>query len=208
MMKTGREGETETSNVGNGQAEADSAGPYQTHALYIRPVRTRYLVVVRNACACAVQGKCKARQGKYKKWGRHASRGAPPAFLPHLHLHLHLHLHIHLHQPSRGSSSSSGIIISCMAAPSIPNLLRLQPGGGRGGPGGRGRRPGGPAASPARTAVSAVSPDAAVQATDTDAAVSRLSAVDLGYLDDAYARLFVTGPPTRRLPIINRGERL
>ncbi|KAG6011520.1 hypothetical protein E4U54_008040 [Claviceps lovelessii] len=92
-----------------------------------------------------------------------------------------------------------------MAAPSIPNLLRLQPGGGRGGPGGRGRRPGGPAASPARTAVSAVSPDAAVQATDTDAAVSRLSAVDLGYLDDAYARLFVTGPPTRRLPIINRG---
>lgn len=45
--------------------------------------------------------------------------------------------------------------------------------------------------------------------TDNDAAVSRLSAVDLGYLDDPYARYFVRaadGPPPRRLPIINRGE--
>ncbi|KAG5950659.1 hypothetical protein E4U53_004629 [Claviceps sorghi] len=86
-----------------------------------------------------------------------------------------------------------------MAAPSIPNLLSLRGDGGGNGRRGRGRRPGGPAASPA------VSPDVAVQGTDTDAAVSRLSAVDLGYLDDAYAGLFVTGPPTRRLPIINRG---
>ncbi|KAG6020398.1 hypothetical protein E4U41_002861 [Claviceps citrina] len=87
------------------------------------------------------------------------------------------------------------------AAPSIPNLLGLR-GGGRGrgnGRGGRAGRPGGPAASPS------VSPDEAVRGTDTDAAVSRLSAVDLGYLDDAYARLFVAGPPTRRLPVINRG---
>jgi [phosphatase 2A protein]-leucine-carboxy methyltransferase len=29
--------------------------------------------------------------------------------------------------------------------------------------------------------------------------------VDLGYLSDPFARLFVQGPPTRRLPIINRG---
>ncbi|GAO16003.1 uncharacterized protein UV8b_04453 [Ustilaginoidea virens] len=85
-----------------------------------------------------------------------------------------------------------------MAAPSIPNLLSLKDGGrGRG----RGRRPAGPPDS----SCPGVSPDVAVQGTDTDAAVSRLSAVDLGYLDDPYARLFVSGPPTRRLPIINRG---
>jgi [phosphatase 2A protein]-leucine-carboxy methyltransferase len=35
--------------------------------------------------------------------------------------------------------------------------------------------------------------------------VSRLSAVELGYLSDPFARLFVQGPSTRRLPIINRG---
>ncbi|KAG5983474.1 hypothetical protein E4U55_008067 [Claviceps digitariae] len=100
-----------------------------------------------------------------------------------------------------------------MAAPSIPNLLSLR-GDGRGSANGRrnglgnglasGRRGRGPRLA-GRTASPAVSPDAAIQGTDTDAAVSRLSAVDLGYLDDAYARLFVTGPPTRRLPIINRG---
>ncbi|TWU76546.1 carboxy methyl transferase for protein phosphatase 2A [Metarhizium rileyi] len=82
-----------------------------------------------------------------------------------------------------------------MAAPSIPNLLSMK---GSGRPG-RGRRQGPPVSSVA------VSPDATIQGTDTDAAVSRLSAVDLGYLEDPYARLFVTGPPTRRLPIINRG---
>lgn len=48
--------------------------------------------------------------------------------------------------------------------------------------------------------------DNAVQATDTDAAVSRLSAVDLGYLDDPFARYFVQGSGARRLPIINRGS--
>ena len=47
-----------------------------------------------------------------------------------------------------------------------------------------------------------------IQGTDTDAAVSRLSAVELGYLDDPYAQYFVqnSGPGDRRLPIINRGE--
>lgn len=44
-----------------------------------------------------------------------------------------------------------------------------------------------------------------IQSTDTDAAVSRLSAVSLGYLIDPYASIFVQGPSTRRLPIINRG---
>ncbi|CAI4210709.1 unnamed protein product [Parascedosporium putredinis] len=48
-----------------------------------------------------------------------------------------------------------------------------------------------------------------VQGTDTDAAVSRQSAVDLGYLEDPFTRFFVQdshGPGGgRRLPIINRG---
>lgn len=49
------------------------------------------------------------------------------------------------------------------------------------------------------------SKDLGIQSTDTDAAVSRLSAVSLGYLIDPYASIFVQGPSTRRLPIINRG---
>ena len=87
-----------------------------------------------------------------------------------------------------------------MSAPSIPNLLSLRGGrGGRGGLRGRGRGQNSRGASQA---------DAAVQGTDTDAAVSRMSAVDLEYLHDPYAAYFVSradGPPTRRLPIINRG---
>lgn len=89
-----------------------------------------------------------------------------------------------------------------MSAPSIPNLLSSRGrGGGRGGL--RGRRGGGqPSGSRA---------DAAIQGTDTDAAVSRMSAVDLGYLSDPYAGYFVSqidGPNLRRLPIINRGTTL
>lgn len=46
-----------------------------------------------------------------------------------------------------------------------------------------------------------------MQGTDNDASVSRLSAVDLGYLDDPYATaLTPSGSATRRLPIINRGK--
>lgn len=45
-----------------------------------------------------------------------------------------------------------------------------------------------------------------MQGTDTDASVSRLSAVNLGYLEDPFARaLTPSGSETRRLPIINRG---
>lgn len=45
-----------------------------------------------------------------------------------------------------------------------------------------------------------------MQGTDNDASVSRLSAVELGYLDDPFARaLTAAGPGTRRFPIINRG---
>ena len=90
-----------------------------------------------------------------------------------------------------------------MSTPSIPNLLSLR--GARGGGRGRGRSRGGPGSS-----ASSQSHDAIIQGTDTDASVSRLSAVDLGYLQDPFAAYFVPsqmGPPTRRLPIINRGEK-
>ncbi|CCC08282.1 hypothetical protein SMACR_01830 [Sordaria macrospora] len=96
-------------------------------------------------------------------------------------------------------------------APSIPNLLTLRGRVGGGGVtqrgryrgvihrGGRGHGPGAPSASAAH--------DATIQGTDTDAAVSRLSAVQIGYLDDPYAELFAQSGPgaARRLPIINRG---
>ncbi|KAI0100968.1 leucine carboxyl methyltransferase [Nemania sp. FL0031] len=94
--------------------------------------------------------------------------------------------------------------MSDMSAPSIPNLLSLR--GSRGGSASRGRTRGrgGP-----RSSSAAPSHDATIQGTDTDAAVSRMSAVDLGYLDDPYARFFVHAPAmggiVRRLPIINRG---
>ncbi|KAK4134139.1 S-adenosyl-L-methionine-dependent methyltransferase, partial [Trichocladium antarcticum] len=91
-----------------------------------------------------------------------------------------------------------------MSAPSIPNLLSLRGPGGRG----RGRGRGGPSRGSHPPPEPGPSHDAAIQGTDTDAAVSRLSAVELGYLLDPFARLFVQAPPgpsTRRLPIINRG---
>ncbi|KAI2621390.1 leucine carboxyl methyltransferase [Hypomontagnella submonticulosa] len=87
-----------------------------------------------------------------------------------------------------------------MSAPSIPNLLSLR--GSRGASRGRGRGRGGHPHS------AAVSHDATIQGTDTDAAVSRMSAVDLGYLEDPFAQYFVqntAGGAVRRLPIINRG---
>ena len=101
-----------------------------------------------------------------------------------------------------------------MSAPSIPNLLSMRGGAhGRSRGAGRGRGSGGGDGSdPDRSDLPGSqrdqhgpSHDTTIQGTDTDAAVSRLSAVDLGYLQDPYAGLFVQGPPTRRLPIINRG---
>lgn len=84
-----------------------------------------------------------------------------------------------------------------MSGPSLPNLLHSRGRGGR-----PSRRRGGPPSS------GAPNPDEVIQGTDTDAAVSRLSAVELGYLDDPFARYFApsSGPADRRLPIINRGE--
>ena len=98
-----------------------------------------------------------------------------------------------------------------MSAPSIPNLLSLR--GSRGGasqPRGRGRGRFPPPSSHATTtttttAAAAATHETTIQGTDSDAAVSRLSAVDLGYLQDPYARYFVSSAGARRLPIINRG---
>lgn len=90
-----------------------------------------------------------------------------------------------------------------MSAPQIPNLLtsrgcpRTRGGRGRG----TSRFGGGESAGPG-----AQRKDLAIQSTDTDAAVSRLSAVSLGYLEDPFASLFVNGEGTRRMPIINRGK--
>lgn len=99
------------------------------------------------------------------------------------------------------------IVDTTMSAPSIPNLLSLR--GGRGGRGhGRGRGRGGGGGP--HSSLSAAGHDTVIQGTDTDAAVSRMSAVDLGYLEDPFAQFFVQRPTvghmTRRLPIINRGN--
>ncbi|POS79732.1 leucine carboxyl methyltransferase 1 [Diaporthe helianthi] len=88
-----------------------------------------------------------------------------------------------------------------MQAPSIPNLLSLR--GSNRGLRGRNRGRGGHSGE---RASSQAQQDATVQGTDTDAAVMRMSAVELGYLDDRFAQYFVQGQqPHRRLPIINRG---
>lgn len=88
-----------------------------------------------------------------------------------------------------------------MAAPNIPNLLSLR-GGHRSRGGGRGR--GGPGFT-SRTAGAAIDKDRLIRETDTDANVSRQSAVDSGYLNDPYAAEFGADGSPRRLPIINRG---
>ena len=81
----------------------------------------------------------------------------------------------------------------------IPNLKTLLS-ARRGVPSrGQGRARGGPGGSSDEIR------DNAVKGTDQDAAGSRVSCVELGYLHDPYARLFATQPSTRRLPLLNRG---
>jgi len=90
-----------------------------------------------------------------------------------------------------------------MSASQIPNLLTS-----RGRPrsrAGRGRRGGGSGSQLGNATPAQQRKDIDIQSTDTDAAVSRLSAVSLGYLDDPFTSYFVSGAGTRRLPIINRG---
>ena len=89
-----------------------------------------------------------------------------------------------------------------MAAPSIPNLSTLRGGRGRG----RGRGLASLSGPSYRTAEEdRAKNDQIVQQTDQDASVSRLSAVEAGYLDDPFAKLFVSSDVQRRFPIINRG---
>ena len=88
-----------------------------------------------------------------------------------------------------------------MAAPQIPNLntLRNARGIGRG----KGRGHSGP--SRLNPAQDKIANDRIVQETDQDASLSRMSAVEVGYLDDPFAKYFVSGGVQRRFPIINRG---
>lgn len=78
-----------------------------------------------------------------------------------------------------------------MSASTIPNLNTLRRG--------RGRGRGGIVGSDRK------SKDEIVQATDSDAAGSRLSAVDAGYLEDPFAKLLTPSEVQRRLPLMNRG---
>jgi len=98
-----------------------------------------------------------------------------------------------------------------MNAPSIPNLLTL-----RSSRGGRAssRRNG---HEPNVTTTTSEKHDRIIQQTDDDAAGSRLSAVDTGHLEDAFADVFWEAEGLeadgkagarsrpRRMPIINRG---
>ncbi len=85
----------------------------------------------------------------------------------------------------------------------IPNLKTLL-GTRRGGaPRGRGRGRGELGSSSEATGPIR---DNAVKGTDQDAAGSRMSCVELGYLHDPYAKLFATQPLARRLPLLNRGS--
>ena len=90
-----------------------------------------------------------------------------------------------------------------MSVPQIPNLNTRRRGGGRRGGRGRGIAPGGTESS--RDANS-FARDMIIQGTDNDAATSRSSAVEAGYLDDPYAKLIVpSGTVDKRLPLMNRG---
>ncbi|KAH7091177.1 S-adenosyl-L-methionine-dependent methyltransferase [Paraphoma chrysanthemicola] len=84
----------------------------------------------------------------------------------------------------------------------IPNLKTLLGTRRGGGLRGRGRGRGAIGSSPEE---SEQIRDDAVKGTDQDAAGSRVSCVELGYLHDPYAKLFATQPATRRLPLLNRG---
>ncbi|KAG9682684.1 leucine carboxyl methyltransferase, partial [Aureobasidium melanogenum] len=89
-----------------------------------------------------------------------------------------------------------------MAAPSIPNLNSLR--GRTGLRRGRGRgRPTDPDAPTEEDAQDAR--DKIIRQTDGDASNSRLSAVQLGYLNDEFATCFLQGQIPRRYPLINRG---
>jgi hypothetical protein len=92
--------------------------------------------------------------------------------------------------------------LSQMSAPQIPKLNTLRRGAGRG----RGRGRSSPADAVAGQNVPHIDKDKIIQRTDFDAATSRLSAVECGYLDDPFAKLILPGGyAERRLPLMNRG---
>jgi len=89
-------------------------------------------------------------------------------------------------------------------ASGIPNLNTLR---GSLRPGGRGRGRGrGTASEDPSNEASTESKDKIVQRTDNDASVSRMSAVEVGYLEDEFAKPLLQGNVVRRYPIINRGR--
>jgi [phosphatase 2A protein]-leucine-carboxy methyltransferase len=93
--------------------------------------------------------------------------------------------------------------MSARDIPDLRTLLGARRGGPvRGGARGRGKSPGSLSTWPGAAA------DDAVRNTDQDAAGSRVSCVELGYLHDPYAELFASQPATRRLPLLNRGAAL
>lgn len=92
-----------------------------------------------------------------------------------------------------------------MANPHIPNINTLRSSR----PNGPGRVRGRGLAGSSREASSdqdKAIKDKVIQQTDQDASVSRLSAVEVGYLDDSFAAIFNTSQSQRRFPIINRGD--
>lgn len=93
-------------------------------------------------------------------------------------------------------------------ASSIPNLSTLR--GQRGGLRGlAARRRGAPPTSDHVTTQEDEDPqvkrDQIIQQTDNDASSSRMSAVALGYMNDEFAKPFISEQIPRRYPIINRG---
>ena len=91
-----------------------------------------------------------------------------------------------------------------MSAPSIPNLNSLRRGGLRGR--GRGQATEATTTTSPDTRGKQVNNDAIIQSTDNDAATSRQSAVEAGYLEDPFAALLNSGGfVSRRLPLMNRG---
>ena len=110
----------------------------------------------------------------------------------------------------RVPSFPASINLTQMAAPQIPNLLSMRGRGvGRGRGRGRGLGSSGETSTKGEDSnATATKHDQIIQQTDTDANLSRLSAVQAGYLSDPFAAELAPLEPgsSRRLPIINRGE--
>lgn len=92
-----------------------------------------------------------------------------------------------------------------MANPHIPNINILRTSRLNGSGRSRGRGLAGSSSGANLDQDKAVK-DKVVQQTDQDASVSRLSAVEVGYLDDSFAAIFASSKSQRRFPIINRGD--